>query len=162
MQFHATPYDISAAGFYFETAEEFAEKSASHKNEHGDPVEEYEIQFIDGESHEAAICEALGINQGNIADVIDYIESLDQWDVIKAEAAAALGILQFDTCLGDIDVYQVDSLEELAGQFVDDGLFGDIPDHLVNYIDYAAIARDLSLDYSIENLSGTLYAVRAG
>jgi hypothetical protein len=67
MQFRATPYDISATGFYFETAEEFAEKSASHKNEHEEPVEEYEIQFIDGESYEAAICEALGMNQANVA-----------------------------------------------------------------------------------------------
>ncbi|WP_395175501.1 antirestriction protein ArdA [Roseibium alexandrii] len=162
MQFHATPYDISAVGFYFETVEEFAENSASHKTGHDGPVEEYEIQVIDGESHEVAICEALGINQGNIAEIVDYIESLDQWDVIKAEAAAALGILQLNTDLDDIDVYEVDTLEELAEQFVDEGLFGDIPDNLTNYIDYAAIGRDLRFDYSIENLNGKNYAIRAG
>ena len=44
--YHTTPYDISATGFYFSTYDEYAEKAASHRNEHGDPVEEYEIQFI--------------------------------------------------------------------------------------------------------------------
>jgi antirestriction protein len=93
--------------------------------------------------------------------VIEYVESVDQWDVVKAEAAAALGILQFDTDLDDIDVYECDTLEELAEQFVDEGLFGEIPEPLTNYIDYAAIGRDLGFNYSIENLSGKNYAVRA-
>ena len=46
--YHATPFDISAAGFYFSTYEDYLEKSASNRNEYCDPVEEYEILFIDG------------------------------------------------------------------------------------------------------------------
>jgi antirestriction protein len=37
------------------------------------------------------------------------------------------------------------SFKELAEQQVDDGLWGDIPDHLKNYIDCEAIGRDLRL-----------------
>jgi len=48
----------------------------------------------------------------------------------------------------DVDFYQGTNLQELAEQFVDDGLFGEIPENLVNYIDYDAIARDLQHDYT--------------
>lgn len=44
--------------------------------------------------------------------------------------------------------YANKSLEELAEEFVEDGCWGDIPEGLINYIDYGAIARDLSCDYT--------------
>lgn len=46
---YAQPYDISATGFYFDTADQYAEKVVKVKNDYGQPVEEFEIQFIDGE-----------------------------------------------------------------------------------------------------------------
>ena len=49
-QLHAQPYDISAQGFYFDTAEEYRQKAAKNRNDFGGIVEEYEIQFIDGDS----------------------------------------------------------------------------------------------------------------
>lgn len=45
---HAQPYDIEAAGFYFESFEEYEKKAAKNKNSYGQAVEEYEFQFIDG------------------------------------------------------------------------------------------------------------------
>jgi len=49
---------------------------------------------------------------------------------------------------GDFTYYsEVHSIEELAEIFVDDGLYGDIPENLTNYIDYEAIGRDLRYDY---------------
>jgi len=39
------------------------------------------------------------------------------------------------------------NLEQLAEHFIDEGLYGTIPETLSYYIDYAAIARDLSYDY---------------
>lgn len=48
-QLHAQPYDITANGFYFESLEDYADKAKSNRNDYGDPVEEYEIQFIDGD-----------------------------------------------------------------------------------------------------------------
>ena len=35
-----------------------------------------------------------------------------------------------------------ESLEHVAEQDVDEGLFGEIPESIVNYIDYESIARD--------------------
>lgn len=43
---------------------------------------------------------------------------------------------------------KMDSLKELAEHFVDEGIFGTIPQPLIDYIDYDAIAYDLSMDYS--------------
>lgn len=54
----------------------------------------------------------------------------------------------------NVDVYHVETLRKLAEQFVDDGLYGDIPEHLQGYIDYDAIARDLAADYSEATIAG--------
>ena len=46
---YAQPYDISATGFYFDSLEEYTQKAAKNFNSFGGLVEEYELQFIDGE-----------------------------------------------------------------------------------------------------------------
>lgn len=55
----------------------------------------------------------------------------------------------------EVDIYDyssdtsfTDVYELLAYDFVADGVFGVIPSHLENYIDYSAIGRDLSADYT--------------
>lgn len=56
---------------------------------------------------------------------------------------------------GDVTVYDYrssssfkDVYELLAEDLVEEGCFGEIPVHLANYIDYSAIGRDLSVDYT--------------
>lgn len=48
----------------------------------------------------------------------------------------------------DADFYEDMDFTELAEQFVDEGLFGEIPESFANYIDFEAIGRDLSYDYT--------------
>lgn len=74
---HAQPYDLAAAGFYFESAEEYAEKSAALRNEYGDPVEGFEIQFIDGDDIDCAFAQAVGLFQGNIAA---FFTAIEEWE----------------------------------------------------------------------------------
>lgn len=64
-QLFAQPYDISATGFYFETAEEYKKNATALRNEYGDPVEEFEIQFIEGEFIDCDLAKAIGLNQVN-------------------------------------------------------------------------------------------------
>jgi len=45
------------------------------------------------------------------------------------------------------DTSFTDVYELLAYDLVSDGVFGSIPPHLENYIDYSAIGRDLAADY---------------
>jgi len=52
-------------------------------------------------------------------------------------------------------------MRELAEQFVNDGVFGEIPEHLENYIDIDAIAADLSHDYTETVIAGMPIVYRA-
>ena len=88
-QLHAQPYDITAKGFYFESLEEYADKAGSNRNDYGDPVEEYEIQFIDGDHIDCDLAKAWGINQANIGP---YFEACESWvDHEKAVFIIAVG-----------------------------------------------------------------------
>lgn len=156
---YAQPYDISASGFYFQSADDYAAKAKCNRNDYGAPVEEYEIQFIDGDDLECALAKAWGLYQSNFAA---FFEAAEDWeDDQKRRFIIAVGEAgySFDPASGspddfDVDIYEIDSLKELAEQFVDDGLFGDIPERLQFYIDYEAIARDLAVDYTETEIAG--------
>ena len=162
--FYAQPYDISASGFYFETMEEYTEKSGKLRNDYGQPVEEFEIQFIDGELIDAELCRAIGINQANIGDVIEGIDSWSDHD--KRQIILAVGDgYSFDPKTDDpagfdVTIYELDSMRELAEQFIEEGLFGDIPENLAPYIDCDAIARDLEFDYTLTTVAGQRFIYR--
>lgn len=159
LNFYAQPYDISAEGFYFQSLENYSEQSAKLKNSYGDPVEEFEIQFIDGELIDCELAKAWNINQANIGA---FLEATDEWnDDQKTRYIIAVGEAGYShDQLADgpenieIDIYDLSSLKELAEQFVDEGLYGVIPDSLQSYIDYDAIARDLALDYVLTRIAG--------
>ncbi len=156
----AQPYDITANGFYFDSVEDYNENVEKNRNSAGFPVEEYDLQFIDGESIDAALFEALDVNQANFSA---FLEACEEWDIAqKQKVIIAVGECgySFDLQSGDqddfdIDLYELDSLKELAEQFVDEGLFGEIPTSIHNYLDYDAIARDLGFDYSETEIAGT-------
>lgn len=76
-QLFAQPYDISATGFYFETAEEYKKNANALRNEYGDPVEEFEIQFIDGEEIDCDLARTIGLNQANL---VQFLDCIDDWD----------------------------------------------------------------------------------
>lgn len=158
-QLFAQPYDISATGFYFGTAEEYAQKAARNRNSFGGIVEEYELQFIDGEDIDGKLFEALQVNQATFGK---YLEACDDW----SEGDKRKVIIAVDECgyrfdIGndtpdslDVDIYELDGLKELAEQFVDEGLYGEIPSSLANYLDYDAMARDLGMDYAETVIAG--------
>ena len=163
---HAQPYDLAAAGFYFESANDYALKAATLRNAYGQTVEEFEIQFIDGKRLDLELFEALRIGQPDIAA---YFEAILNWsDDQKVRAIIAVREVGYSLRLGnddpdrfDIDLYEIDSLRDLAIRFVDEGLFGDIPKAIENYLDYDAIARDLAMDFGTVTIAGAHYAYRA-
>ncbi|MBS0482871.1 MAG: antirestriction protein ArdA [Proteobacteria bacterium] len=162
--FFAQPYDISATGFYLDSFDDYQAKARASQNDYGQPIEEFEIHFIDGDDLDAAFADAFGINQANIAR---FINLADEWgDDEKTRFIIAVGECGYDRDCDpdrlDIDLYEIDSLTELARQFVDEGLFGDIPDRIACYLDYDLIARDLACDYSETTVSGRRIVYRCG
>lgn len=147
-QFYAQPYDIEATGFYFEDASEYEELFKECRNFYGQPVEEFEIQWIDGETIDQELFEALGICQPTVQL---FLEKLDEWSDEDKEKIIIYRELGYEFNLekdspDDIDIiyYKVESMKALAEEFVDEGLYGEIPEALQNHIDYDSIANDLS------------------
>ena len=165
-QFYAQPYDLDASGFYFETAEDYAAKAAALINRYGDPVEEFEIQFIDGEAIDAALAAAVGLHQGSVGAFIACAEGWDEDEKRRVIIAVSECGYRFDLETDtpdqfDLDIYEGLTMRELAEQFVEEGLFGDIPEQLAGYIDYDAIARDLAMDYGETTIAGTSLIYRS-
>lgn len=165
--FFAQPYDISATGFYFEDIESYEAKIGSIHNDHGDPVEEFEIQIIDGDLIDIECCNAIGINQANIIEMMEKLEEWDDNQKINVIIAVGECGYSFDAATGDpddfdIDIYDVSSLRALAEQFVDEGIFGDIPERLQYYLDYDAIACDLGMEYVETTIAGQSMIYRCG
>jgi hypothetical protein len=163
---YAQPYDISATGFYFETAEQYSEQVKTLKNEYGDPVEEFEIQFIDGEDIDSELSKAWDLNQLNFPR---FLEVADEWNthektvfiIAVGEAGYSFDHEHVAPSDFEVDIYELDSLKELAEQFVDEGLYGEIPESLQFYINTDAMARDLAVDYAQTIIAGTRLVYRS-
>lgn len=163
---YAQPYDILAKGFFFESAESYAAQATTKTNHYGLPVEEFEIQVIDGDPLDIALADATQVHQGDIPAIYDAIDRLDdhqkQAAIIALREGLSFSLTEDEPDDLDIDIYPIDSLRELAEQFVDEGLFGDIPERLQFYIDYDAIARDLGMDYTEASIAGERVIYRVG
>ncbi|NRA87237.1 MAG: antirestriction protein ArdA [Rhizobiales bacterium] len=159
LNFYAQPYDISAEGFYFVSVEEYNKQASSLKNNYGDAIEEFEIQFIDGEIIDCELAKAWGVNQGNLSE---FFNATNEWDdnqkthyiIAVGECGYSHDQANDDPIDIEIDIYELDSLIDLAYQFVEEGLFGDIPERLQSYLDYDKISNDLGFDYTETNIAG--------
>lgn len=164
---YAQPYDISANGFFFSSVEEYQKKSALNRNSLFLPVEEYEIQFIDGTNLDADLFKALNINQTNFGAFFDACNSwrTDQKHkviIAVGDCGCAFELKTDDPDELDVEIYEMDSLRELAEHFVDEGLYGEIPESIKYHLDYDSIARDLSMSYSEIAIDGTRLVYRCG
>ena len=161
----AHPYDINAHGFYFRSPEDYNEKSANLLNHYGYPVEEFEIQFIDGDDLDCELFKSLSIHQGTIGDYFNACEYFSDDQKIRIILATRECGYSFDYRSDDpdgydIDIYELDSLRDLAEQFIEEGFFGTIPENIRYYLDLDAIARDLAMDYSEATIAGKNYFFR--
>lgn len=111
----AQPYDISADGFYFESAEDYQGKSSKLLNRYGEHVEEFEIQFIDGEGIDCDLFKALSVSQCTCEKFLDFVDEWTENDKIKVIIAVGEVGYNFDLDNNtpdrfDIELYQIDSL----------------------------------------------------
>lgn len=159
----ATPYNIHAPFFYFSTLEEYQSRVAKLTDRYGQPVEEFMIDFIDGNPLDSELALATKLDQCNF---VKFLEAVDDWDdhekTIAIIAMNECGNLRLDDDphRQDVSIYDARDYTDLAEQFVDDGLFGEIPEHLIHYIDYQAIGRDLRFDYHETTVAGEKFFYR--
>ena len=152
-KFYANPYDSSARGFYFESPEAFDAGVRASR------VEEFEIDFVDGDATETALAEAVTPSQ---ADIEAWYALLDE---VESDNLLLLQIVGFAACSHGLDgvsdfeanrryIEQVSieegTREELAVRFVEEGLISLTE---WDYFDIESFVRDLRIDgYSSEYL----------
>jgi hypothetical protein len=140
--YFAQPYDIDAQGFYFSELADYEEKALACKNRWGNPAEEFEIQFIDGDN--GALFDACAINQANLKTWFDDVERLE--DNEKAALFYLVSVNGFSVRdamdkIEDVTLY-TGHLEDAAEELFDECYAHEIPENLRNYIDYKAFAND--------------------
>lgn len=137
-QYHAQPYDISKTGFYFTDMDSYeAGVEASG-------AEEFELQFIDGDREAACLFHALKINQATLVKWFDDIEELSDNDKVALFYLVNESGYELEDALNLVDDVAISEcdLEDAASEWFDEVYIHEIPQHLRNYIDYAAFAND--------------------
>tara|TARA_E500000318_G_C3563484_1_gene214633 strand:+ start:738 stop:1238 length:501 start_codon:yes stop_codon:yes gene_type:complete len=161
--YHATPYDISAAGFYFSSYDDYLAKAADHRNDYGHLVEEFEIQFIDGDAF--ALFDALKVNQATLSTWFEHFEDLDEDDAHKAIYLASYEGCTMDQILerlDDVHLFEGTAIEYAESYIEETGLLDQIPEGLRFYFDVEAFARDLQLggDITVIEIAGQSYVAQ--
>lgn len=156
-EFYAQPYSLDHTGFYFDSIEKF-EAGMKALNKRG--CEEVEIQFIDGDDHQADLAKAAGIHQGDVHFWFDQLEDLDETSVVQLTYLLECGYSlddaldrYEDVCLfeGKASDYAYDLINETT----------EIPESLRYYIDYDAIARDMQINGEIAEITHELIVTNA-
>ena len=153
---YAQPYNIDATGFYFSDYEEYTEKQAVCRDSFGQPVDEFEIQHIDGAGDFARIVKP---DQCNLEE---WLEQAEQFDELSDTEQTAFSWL-VDDCRMDADeafekcnevcIFE-GTREDYAQEFVNDCY--DLErkmGELARYFDYEVFGRDLELGGDIVEIS---------
>lgn len=141
-----THYDISATGSYFDTYDEYETRAAAHRNAHCDPVEDYEIQFTDGDN--CRLFDAIGVNQANLKDWFERFEDMDDDEAVKRIILIEHFGDSVEDALDRID--EVHLFEGTAITYAEEliestGLLEQMPENLRDYFATEAVARDIVL-----------------
>lgn len=161
--YFAQPYSLDAQGFYFSTLEEYEEKVNQCRDSFGLPVEEFEIMFIDGSSEEAGLFKACSVNQANLGQFLSIIEDLPEYQqpaLFYLCDVVGYGMEEAMNKLDDVSIYSGE-LKDAAEELFDECYAHEIPDHIKNYIDYDAFARDCELggDMTEFEFAGDTYTI---
>lgn len=142
---YANPYNIDAAGFYFNDADEFIEKSTKLTDRYGNQVEEFEIDFIDGD--DAALFNACAINQANLNTWFDDIEALSDHEKINLYYLLNVAGYILSQALDTLDEPSIaqSNLRGAAEELFDECWLHSVPESIRYYIDYDKFARDCEI-----------------
>lgn len=126
----------------------------------GEDVDEMEVFINDFENEISGLEISENSNISELNDLAEQLESLNEYELEKLEAILESDGGSLENALDNMDdyiYYSNMSLEDVASEMIDDGVFGDIPDSIINYIDTSAIVRDLGYDGYTETENGVIY-----
>ncbi|WP_423001589.1 antirestriction protein ArdA [Undibacterium sp. Ji67W] len=143
--FFAQPYNMDAVGFYFDTLEAYEEKSESLLDAFNQPVEEFEIQFIDGDDCE--LFSACGINQGNLHTWFETVADLADHEKTALYYLCRISGYNLIDALEKMDDVNLSegTLKDVAETLFDEFYLNDVPESVRAYIDYEKYARDCEM-----------------
>ena len=142
---HATPYNLEAAGFYFDSSDDHQAKAENHLDRFGNLVEEFEIQFIDGDN--AELFNACGINQSNLDTWFDVIELMSEAEKLSLYYLVGVAGYTLEQALEKVNEPSIyyGNLLDAATELFDECWLPSTPDNIKYYIDYEKFARDCQL-----------------
>jgi len=154
-QLYANPYNSSVAGFYFTSYEEYQTKSSKHVDQYGLPIEEYEIDHVDGDLNQ--LFNACNIDQCTLHIWFNEIETMDKsdqtelyfrCDCLGQDPQEAICDLNSDGSIGTGS-----SLHYAYSYIEDSGILNTLPENIQRYFDFEAFARDLEYSGDITEFS---------
>jgi|SRR5215471_2032624 len=153
VELHAQPYG-DGPGFYFDSYEDYEKKYDQNFKKHH--IEEYELQFIDGDSSDAKLFDAMGVNQATIER---YFEVLDE---LADHEKVAVWFLLDRRITDDVDeaikkaedvMLHEGTAEDYVHELLDEGIIGE--DAMARYFDYDAFGHDIRMDFNEEEDEAT-------
>ncbi len=86
------------------------------------------------------------IEYSEIIEIVDFADCENMLDALEylVDIGTSFDVLESE--INNVQVYNVKSLEDLAYEFVIEGLFGDVPEDIKCYINYKSIAKSLQVD----------------
>lgn len=102
---------------------------------------------------------------GEFDNPFELNDQLEQYEALDCHERLCVAFLlsegyDWTYCIDhheNVTVYPQERLEDVAYSLVEDGCFGTVPESLKNYIDHAAIARDLGYDGYVQRTEGVFY-----
>lgn len=153
----AQSYANGMVGFYFENYDEYSELMQGLEAQ---GHEEVEIQFIDGEPEQAKLFEAAGITQTSVQLWYEELDDLRTVETLQLVYLLNCGYSLEEALEKHSEVIiHFGSASDYAQELTEET--SEIPQHLVNYIDYEAIARDMEISGEIIELDHQIYVVNA-
>lgn len=139
---------------YEDTLDELRELQEIH--DLGDDIEPF---LADWEDDDLGICDE-GVNLEYLLEAYTKYNDLEDYEKEAMEYLMKYKGYDLEDALSnarDVICYGYDNFEDLAEEFVDEGLYGDIPDNVRYYLDYEKMGRDLEYDYDLYN--GKIYRI---
>jgi Antirestriction protein (ArdA) len=150
-QLHAQPYNSDAKGFNFQDMTQYQEQANNCLDAYGNIVEEFEIQFIDGD--DAELFRACQIDQASLSTWFDDVEVLDQINKINLFYLVGCAGYTLEQGLDKIQEPNIyyGQLIDAATELFDECMLPEVPENIRFYIDYTKFARDCQLSgYMVE------------